>query len=347
MSGSPRVETTAGAPSDWDAYVERHPQASAYHRAAAVEIGARAFGLRTAFLAARDERSRLIGALPLVEQSSALFGRFLVSLPFVTYGGILAEDPPAAAALAAEAAALGRERRADHVELRHTAPLAAPGFAERLDKVSMILALPDSEAELLARLGSKLRSQIRRAEREPIEILWGGAESLRDFYPLFAAAMHGLGTPVYSRRFFEIAYDALREVASVLVVRLRGEAHAAAILVRHGRRFEVPWAAASPRAKRLSVNMRMYSEMLRFAVAGGAEAFDFGRSTVDSGTYRFKAQWGAQAQQLHWHYWLRGAGAVPKLNQSNPKYARAAALWRRMPLCCANLLGPYIARKLP
>ena len=347
VSRSPRVDTTSGAPPDWDAYVARHPLASAYHRAAAVGIGARAFGLRTVFLAARDECSRIIGVLPLVEQSSALFGRFLTSLPFVTYGGILAEDPSVAAALALQAAALARRRRADHLELRHTAPLAAAGFAERLDKVSMILPLPDSEAALLKQLGSKLRSQIRRAEREPIEIVWGGAERLRDFYPIFAATMHELGTPVYPRRFFQIAYDALHDVASILIVRLRGEAQAGAILVRHGRRIEVPWAAASPVAKRLSVNMRMYSELLRFAVAGGAEAFDFGRSTIDSGTYRFKAQWGAQPQQLHWHYWLRGAAAIPKLNSSNPRYARAVALWRRMPLWCANLLGPHIARHLP
>ena len=128
---------------------------------------------------------------------------------------------------------------------------------------------------------------------------------------------------------------------------MRGEVHAAAILVRHGSTIEVPWAVASPEGKRLSLNMRMYWELLRHSIAKGAQAFDFGRSSVDSGTYRFKAQWGAQPRQLHWHYWLPGGAPVPKLNQSNPKYARAAALWRRMPLWCANLLGPYIVRNLP
>lgn len=347
MSAGVRVEEAVTAPPDWDAYVDQHPRASAYHRAEAVRIGERAFGLRTTFLCARDARAQLIGALPLVEQSSALFGRFLVSLPFVTYGGILAEDPSVAAALAARAADLGRERRVDHVELRHTEALDGVGYAERLDKVSMLLPLPDSEAALAKQLGSKLRSQIRRAEREPLEIVWGGAQSLPAFYRVFAAAMHGLGTPVYSRRFFDVTHAALADVASVLTVRLRGETHAAAILVRHGRRIEVPWAAASPLAKQLSVNMRMYWEMLKYAVDAGAEAFDFGRSSVDSGTYRFKAQWGAQPMQLHWHYWLPRNAPIPTLNQSNPKYARAAALWRRMPLWCANWIGPYIVRKLP
>ena len=56
---------------------------------------------------------------------------------------------------------------------------------------------------------------------------------------------------------------------------------------------------------------------------------------------------GAEPVQLHWHYWLANGGELPKLNHSNPKYARAAALWRRMPLWCANLVGPRIARYLP
>jgi serine/alanine adding enzyme len=342
-----RVETLTAAPADWDPYVDRHGQAMAYHRSAAVAIGAKAFRLRTTYIVARDGAGVVTGVLPLVEQSSLLFGRFLVSLPFVTYGGILADDSSVASALADNAGRLARERRADHVELRHLAPLSAAGLAQRHDKVSMVLELPNSEEALGTRLGSKLRSQIRRAEREDREFAWGGKERLGEFYRVFAITMHEVGTPVHSRHFFDVAYDALRDVISVFTVRMRGVVHAAAILVRHGSTIEVPWAAASPEAKRASVNMRMYWELLRHSVSAGAKAFDFGRSTVDSGTYRFKAQWGAKPRQLHWYYWLPAGAPIPALNQSNPKYARAAGLWRRMPLWCANALGPHIVRHLP
>jgi FemAB-related protein (PEP-CTERM system-associated) len=341
------VEALDAAPPDWDAYVSRHAHATAYHQAAAVAIGAHAFRLRTTYAVARGGDGAIAGILPLVEQSSALFGRFLVSLPFVTYGGILADGSKAAAALVALACGLARGRRADHVELRHTEPLPGLGLAERRDKVSMVLTLPRDEQALAAQLGSKLRSQIRRAERESLELLWGGEERLGDFYHVFAPAMHELGTPVYSRRFFEIAYDALRDRSSILAVRMRGAIRAAAILVRHGNAIEVPWAVADPEAKRAAVNMRMYWELLRFALTAGAAEFDFGRSSVGSGTYRFKAQWGARERQLCWHYWLPAGAAIPKLNHSNPRYARAAALWRRMPLWCANTLGPHIVRHLP
>jgi len=340
------IESTASSPPDWDAYVGSHPRGSAYHLAAAVAIGNEAFGLRTTYSVAR-EGGRLRGVLPVVEQSSVLFGRFHVSLPFFTYGGILADDPEVAAALARHAGDRAQARHASHLELRHTDPLSGWHPAHRLDKVSMILPLPASEAALSRQLSAKLRSQIRRATREAPQIEWGGAQLLPDFYGVFASTMHELGTPVYPRRFFEIACRALGRRIRVLVVRSRGQAQAAAILVCHGSRIEVPWAAASPSAKRSALNMRMYWEMLCESVRLEAQAFDFGRSTVGSGTYRFKAQWGAQPWQLHWHYWLAQGAVIPSLNHSNPKYALAGRLWRRMPLWCANLLGPHIARSLP
>ena len=85
-----RISITTSAPPEWDEFVGRHPDATSYHRAAAVDIGRRAFGLETFYLSASDDAGNLAGVLPLVEQSSLLFGRFLSSVPFFTYGGILA-----------------------------------------------------------------------------------------------------------------------------------------------------------------------------------------------------------------------------------------------------------------
>lgn len=341
------IESTTSSPPEWDAYVRCHPQGTAYHLSAAVAIGNETFGLRTTYCVAREAGGRLIGVLPVVEQSSVLFGRFHVSLPFFTYGGILADDEEVAAVLARHAADLARARHADHLELRHTELLSGLNLPRRTDKVSMLLPLPSSEAALFRQLSARLRSRIRRADRQGLQFEWGGAGLLPDFYGVFAPAMHALGTPVYPRRFFETTYRALSQHIRVLVVRLSGVVQAGAILIGHGSRIEVPWSAATPGAKHAGINMRMYWEMLREAVRLEAQAFDFGRSTRDSGTYQFKARWGAMPLQLHWHYWLPEGASIPKLNHSNPKYALAASVWRRMPLWCANVLGPHIIRNLP
>jgi FemAB-related protein (PEP-CTERM system-associated) len=342
-----RIEMTPTAPAGWDVYVGGHSLGTTYHRSKSVAIGRTAFGLKTYFLAALDGPAGVVGVLPLVEQSSVLFGRFMVSVPFFTYGGILADNADVAVALAEYAAELAREKNARHLELRHTGSIDGLALAVRLEKVSMIRELPKTVDELANGLGSKLRSQIRRTEREDPQVAWGGVELLPEFYRVFSESMHDLGTPVYPRKFFRESCSAFGDLASVLVVRVRGIVQAAAIVVRHRDRIEVPWAAATATAKTTAINMRMYWELLKFSVERGSSHFDFGRSTVNSGTYRFKAQWGAVPCQLHWHYWLPTGANIPQLNNANPKYAAAAAIWRRMPLWCANAIGPLIVRNLP
>jgi hypothetical protein len=44
----------------------------------------------------------------------------------------------------------------------------------------------------------------------------------------------------------------------------------------------------------------LYWAVLEFACQGGYHRFDFGRSTRDQGTFRFKQQWGAAPEGLDW-----------------------------------------------
>lgn len=215
-----KVQISHDVPAGWDDYVSHYADASAYHRSAAVLIGKRAFGLRTFFATAYTECGDIAGVLPIVEQSSLAFGRFLSSPPFVTYGGVLSDKEDVAGKLVANVVELASSRNAKHIELRHKCSTAGPSLAERTDKVSMILQLPDNKGALAKSLGSKLRSQIRRAEREEPEVLLCRQELIADFYGVFAPSMHMLGTPVCPQRFFDVVLDAVGEIASIIVVRV-------------------------------------------------------------------------------------------------------------------------------
>jgi hypothetical protein len=74
---------------------------------------------------------------------------------------------------------------------------------------------------------------------------------------------------------------------------------------------------------------------------------DFGRSTPDEGTYRFKEQWGARPVRLHWEYCLLRGDAVPDQSPKNKKFELAIEAWKRCPLWLANRLGPPIVRGIP
>jgi len=335
-------------PPGWDAYVAAHADGGPFHLAEAALIGQRSFGLPVHFLSVRRADGSLGGVLPLVEQLLIPRTRCLVSLPFCTYGGPLADDEAALDALIETAVELARERRAARMVIRRASDTPAIPWPASLDKVSMVLPLPDTKEELARRLGSKLRSQIRRSDRETPVLRTGRRELLADFYAVFCSVMRDLGTPVYPRCFFESVLGALEEHVLLAVVYLRDRPVSGAFLVQWRDTLEIPWAATLHEVNRLSVNMRLYWEVLQLAIARGCRRFDFGRCTPGSGTYRFKAQWGAHPVQLYWQAWpadAREPAAAALGNRS--RFDVAVKLWSRLPLWMANALGPHISPRLP
>lgn len=328
----------------WDCFVESQAAASHYHLYRWRRLFRDFYSKRTYYFGA-FVNDTLVGVLPLAQQKSRLFGNYLVSLPFLNYGGVLTEDPVVADALLAELPPLAERVGASHVELREF--VSRGDMPCRTDKVTMFLELPDTEEQLGKSIGAKRRSQIRRPQRENPIVSTGGAELLDSFYTVFGRNMRDLGTPVYSKSMFAEILRLFPDDCTIIVVKIADRPVAAAFLIRYRDTVEVPWASADRRYNKISINMLLYWEILRHCIKAGAAVFDFGRSSPDSGTYRFKKQWGAEPRQLHWNYVLQGRDEIPIINPSNPKYDFAISLWSRMPVAISNRLGPFLARNLP
>jgi FemAB-related protein (PEP-CTERM system-associated) len=326
------------------AYALAHPDASAYHDPVWLGIIGRAFARRTMLLTAHSD-DRVVGVLPLVFFDSGLFGRFAVSLPFVNYGGILADAADAAGALRAAAIDATRSAGGTHLELRHTARLC-PELTAREHKVSMRLQLQRTTDAQWQALDRKLRNQVRKAEKSGLQACVGGPELVPEFYRVFARNMRDLGTPVYTRRWFD---EVLAHIptARVVLVRHQGTPAAAGIVHLHRGTMEVPWASAVRDFNPLCANVLLYWHLLSYAIEAGAHTFDFGRSTPGEGTFHFKRQWGAEPQPLVWEYWTASGRDVPSLNPDNPRFRAAINAWQRLPVAVATALGPFIVRHIP
>lgn len=337
------------APSpEWDHFVAGMPQASLYHLSGWAALAREVFGHRALFVHAREPSGRLSGVLPLVQQRTWLLGNFATSVAFFNYGGPLATDPPVAQQMMTRASEVAAKLGCRYVEFRDTRPQAG-SWVLRTDKVGLQLELPATFEELTKRLGSKLRSQVKRAEREELRQRIGTLELLDDFYNVFAENMRDLGTPVYPKRFFEAILRRFADHCQLLVIDWRGEPAAAAFLVFWRGCAEVPWASCRASAKPAGLNMKLYWEMLSLSLQRGCNRFDFGRSTIDSGTYRFKRQWGAQPVPLYWYRWERRSRSRSSVqgDEHGRALRAAAAIWRSMPLWAANALGPLVSGGLP
>jgi FemAB-related protein (PEP-CTERM system-associated) len=328
----------------WDDFADRHPGASLYHRTRWVMFASEVFGFESAWITGESTTGELFGLLPMIRQRSRLFGERWVSLPYFNYGGPLALDDATAGALIRKAGEHARQTGVRRLEIRDVVPRA--GVATRTDKAALVLDLPDSQDALAEQLGSKLRSQTRRADREQPQVVHGGAELLAEFYGVFAETMRDLGTPVLARRFFEEMFRRVGGDCRIVIVRLAGQAAAAAVLTMHRGTVEIPWAGNRRQFRATSVNMRLYWECLQHAIEGGYRRFDFGRSTIDSGTYRFKRQWGAKPVQLHWLYPLEPASSVTA-GREGALFGAARAIWRRLPVPIATALAVRFSSGLP
>jgi FemAB-related protein (PEP-CTERM system-associated) len=330
----------------WDRYVLDSCTTTGYHLTAWRQVIEQACGHPTVYLMARDDHGDVRGVLPLVVLASRLFGRFLVSMPFFNYGGVDAGDREIRDRLLDAAAQEAKTLDASHVEIRQAQPLPI-GWQCKDHKVSMRLSLPSDFQTLFKGFASKLRSQVRRPQKEGMTVKLGGVDLLEEFYGVFSRNMRDLGTPVYGKGFFRTILETFPKETAVCSVSSEGRTVAAGLVYSFREMMEIPWASSDRRYDRLAPNMLLYSSVLEYACQQGCKVFDFGRSTVDSGTYRFKEQWGAKPVPLYWYYWLKDDRPLPDLNPHNPRYRLAISLWRKLPLPIANTLGPHIVKYLP
>ncbi|MBL8698812.1 MAG: FemAB family PEP-CTERM system-associated protein [Alphaproteobacteria bacterium] len=327
----------------WDAYVAAHPAATLFHRYAWRRVIEGAFGHATHFLIA-ERGGEPAGLLPLARQKTALFGDGLISLPFCVYGGVLASDDAARQALDDHAVALREKLGSRYLELRERKPV-------RLDwpRKSELYAtfrrpiVAEPEKNLLA-IPRKQRAVVRKA-LENKEMTVEVDDSIDRIYAIYCLSVRNLGTPVFSRRLFELSWRELRESAEVVTVKIAGEA-VTSCLSFFFKDEVLPYFAGGTAAARGGAYDLMYYTIMNRAAARGCRVFDFGRSKAGTGPFSFKKNWGFEPEFLSYEYALAPGQSIPENNPLNPKYRMFIAAWKRLPLPVANLVGPILSRGL-
>lgn len=336
------LDDLPGGAAAWDAFVARTEGSSFCHLAGWREVLSGVLGAECLYWAATADGA-IEGVLPLVRVRSRLFGHYLVSLPFLNYGGPLG-SPVAKQRLAQDAVSEALHSRADLLELRtrDARDLQLPVSSR---KITVILDLPDTRDELWKAFPSKLRTQIRRATKEGLVPRFGPHHRTA-FYDVFARTMRDLGTPVLPAALFERIAVVFPEQVVFGAVYNGGQPVAAGCGFIWNGEFEMTWAGARRETRSVGSNMLLYCAFMEEMIARGVRTFNFGRCTPGSGTHAFKLQWGSRDLPLPWCQFTRnGHQATP--SPKDPAFAWGPRLWRRLPLPIANLLGPRLVRYLP
>ena len=337
-----RLATRADLPR-WEAFIERCPEATFFHRAGWKEVVETVFGHRAFYLLAERDAS-IVGVLPLAEVKSLLFGHALVSLPFCVYGGAVATDPAAVPALHAAARELAARLGVGHLEVRNRISREPDWPRQDLYVTFRKAILPDDEANMLA-IPRKQRAMVRKGIKHGLRTEVD--ESVDRFFRLYADNMHRHGTPPLPRRYFEALRRVFGRDTEVLTVLDASGTPVSSVFSFYFRDEVLPYYAGDhPDARDLAANDFKYWELMRRARERGCRVFDYGRSKRGTGSFDFKKNWGFEPEPLHYEYALLRGDRIPENNPLNPKYRAFIALWRRLPVPIANRLGAFLVRGL-
>jgi serine/alanine adding enzyme len=329
----------------WDDYVFGSPGTGHSHLSGWLRVIERSYGHPPMCLWARDA-GRIRGILPLVLLRGIFLSRSLVSLPFLDDGGICADDEVATRELLEGARQLARSCKAEILDLRQRQPNGLP-LEPHGGKVTLVLELEADPDRMWARLDGKVRNQVRKAVTSGLSASWSGIEGLDAFYDVFAVNMRDLGSPVHGRRFFEAILEEFADSAKLVLVRRDGTPIGGGLCLFFRDRVLMPWASSLKAHRSACPNNLVYWEVIRRACEKGFRHFDFGRSSPGSGTYRFKQQWGAVDQPLHWQALSRpGRRRPPTIDGSDWRYRWAGEAWRRLPVAVSRVLGPPLRKHM-
>ncbi|NIR68377.1 FemAB family PEP-CTERM system-associated protein [candidate division KSB1 bacterium] len=330
----------------WDGFVSRHPRANMYHLMGWKTVFESVFGYSSYYLMAENSEGQVTGMLPMFLMTDIFRRRYLISNPFSNFAGICSDNQEAEDELLQAAQNLAHELNVRYVEFRQMKHKLNGGLSTKESFVTLMLELPQNAEVSWKAISSRNRNKIRKAEKNGLQTDFG-MQHLQSFYKLYAKNMKFLGTPVFPYAMFEQVAQVFDKQTELLVLKLNGEPVAGMFMFKFKDTISEPWVASLRAYNKIYVNNLLYWQAISYACSRGFKRFDFGRSTKDSGTHRFKQQWGAEPIQLHYQYYLNQAREIPAVDANNNKYQKIVDVWKRLPLTVTNFVGPKVVQFLP
>ncbi|MCK4387907.1 MAG: FemAB family PEP-CTERM system-associated protein [Dehalococcoidia bacterium] len=321
----------------WDDFVRGNVSCIFYHQIGWRNVIEKVYHHKPYYLFA-EEDNQIVGILPLFLIKDILWGKRLVSLPFAPFANACADDENAARLLINESETLAKDLNVDYLEFRARSNNA--DFPTDSTFVTSILKLEPDPEFIFKNLPQNKRRNITKSMKRGLTVEW--ADKLKDFYLTYSRNMQDLGTPPHSYRFFDNILSEFPDNSTILTVKREGViVYSAFLLFYKGTVIDFMSSTIEEYRKYYPTDFGIWNA-ITYACEKGFTYFDFGRSIKDSSNHEFKRRWGAETQQLYYHYYLNKAHNLPHLNPSNPKYERLSKIWRRLPLVITNRLGPII-----
>ncbi len=292
---------------------------------------------------------QVTGLLALTHIRHPIFGNYLVTSPFGSYGGFAFADEISRNLLLDAARALAAELKVEYINLRFDAggQLPPPGWVQHPAYCTYLMDLSPNLEYLLSNFSSDHRNHIRKSLKKGFVVKFGGLGLLDDAYEALARSMHELGSPYHAKSYLRAMAESLGETLEFAVLYApNGNLAGAGVFIQHGSIVTNLHANILRAYRSAYAGEFLYWKVIERYARRGFKTYDIGRSLVGSGNETFKMKWKPHRQPLAYWYALQPGAELPALNQKNPKFTAAIWLWKRLPAFIIRPLGPFLIKGL-
>jgi hypothetical protein len=327
----------------WQTFVDEHPSAGPFHHSGWFHVLSDCFSVQPCFLQAVDEDNTLLGVLPAYFSSSLLAGKHLTTME----QGALCRDRQVEEALYAGALKVRDAKNGGYLLLRGCADGLVTGSQVRVPKVRTIVPISDDNEQTWKKLTSNTRRKIRKAGKNGFSAEQDN-NKIVDFYNIYAQNMRHLGTPVMTRRMMLSIQRHLANKMRLYTVRYQGMVVGGSLCILSSSTLSSLYVAIAREILPLYPTYLLYWSLIEGASQSGVARLDLGRSVPESGTHKFKQQWGGIDVYMNYTYCYKAAShAKGRLLDTGADKTFKRRIWSSFPLAITNSLGPMLRRQLP
>lgn len=289
------------------------------------------------------------GWLALVRVKHPVFGDYLTTSPFGSYGGFGYSSIASRDVLLEKARNLANDWGVEYVNVRFDAgeETPAPEWIQHPIYATYRADLLPDPNQLMSAYSSDHRNHIRKSLKKGFSIRFGHLDLLDDVYEGIARSMHELGSPYHDKNYLRAMAESLHDALEFAVVwNDRGELAGAGVFVFQGDIVTNLHANILRHYRTDYAGEFLYWSAIERYGRMGFKVFDLGRSLIGSGNENFKMKWKPRKQLLAYWYSLLKGGHIPELNQKSSRFQFAIWVWKRLPSFVVRSLGPFIIKGL-
>jgi lipid II:glycine glycyltransferase (peptidoglycan interpeptide bridge formation enzyme) len=328
----------------WTDSLISEPAASFFQTSNWAAVLRNTYGYKPLFLVIKDD-IKIRAVVPFMEIETILSPRRGVSLPFTDYCDPIFYEGEKLQGILDCLVGYGTRAKWRYLELRTVCPLP-DGVEASAIFYGHLLDISGKEQDILAGFRDSNRRNIRKAEKEGIEVIIDGSEeAIREFYRLNCLTRRDHGLPCQPFLFFKNVFSHVinKKMGYVALAAIDGRIVAGAVFFHFGDRAIYKYGASDKQYQHLRCNNLIMWKAIQWYKNHGFRFFDFGRTEPENtGLLQFKRGWGAVEFPINYcRYDFRRNAFVAEKSKVSGWHNK---IFSRMPIQLLKIFGSLLYR---